>query len=146
MSNAMNDGSSSNNDSNNSSTNKYIVLAVWSRRAVWLSYFGLIAVLSLIILVWPSCNREPSPVIWAIQVGILACFLPGMIKQHVRTHAWLAFILMGYFMGSVSTVFACASTLLVAEVVLTVLLFIAATLYIRWRSKQLAFNDQASME
>lgn len=126
--------------------NKYTRLAVWSRRAVWFSYLGLIAVLSLIILVWPSCNRDPNPVMWGIQVGILACFLPGMIKQHVRTHAWLAFILMGYFMGSVSTVFACPSTLLVLEVILTVLLFIATMFYIRWRSRQLAFNNQASTE
>lgn len=124
--------------------NRYAELAVWSRRAVWFSYIGLLVVLSLIILVWPSCNREPNPVIWAIQVGILACFLPGMIKQHVRTHVWLAFILMGYFMGSVSTVFACASTLLVAEVILTVALFIATMLYIRWRSKQLASSHTSS--
>ncbi|KKK74472.1 hypothetical protein LCGC14_2883440 [marine sediment metagenome] len=118
-------------------SNDYAVLAKRCRAVLLLSYFSLLAVVSLNTLVWPTCNRSPNGVIWGIQVLLLLVFLPGMLKQNVRAYAWLTFVLLGFFMTSVSTAFACTSVLTLVEVVLTVILFIAAMMYIRWRSREL---------
>jgi uncharacterized membrane protein len=118
-------------------SNDYTLLAKRCRTILLLSYFSLLIVVSLNTLVWPSCSRSPNGVIWGIQILLLVMFLPGILKQNVRAHAWLTFVLLGFFMASVSTAFACTSALTILEVVFTAILFIAAMMYIRWRSREL---------
>lgn len=116
---------------------KYHRLSRYSRGVVWLSYAALLTVLSFNTMVWPSCGRQPNGVILGIQLVLLLMFLPGMVKQNVRSHVWLTFTLLGFFMAAVATAFACTSWLTVGEVLLIVVLFIAAMLFVRWRSKAL---------
>lgn len=118
-------------------SNPYARLSRYSRLTVLLSYATLLIVLTLGTLVWPSCGRSPNWVVWGIQLLLMLVFLPGLVQQNVRTHAWLTFVLLGFFIASVSTAFACGSVLTIVEVFITVILFIAAMLFIRWRSKQL---------
>jgi uncharacterized membrane protein len=115
----------------------YQRLSQYSRNLAWLSYAGLLLVLVLNTVVWPTCQRSPNGVILAIQLVLLLVFLPGMLKQNVRTYVWLTFTLLGFFMASVSTAFACSSHLTLAEVLLIVTLFISAMMYVRWRSLEL---------
>lgn len=68
---------------------------------------------------------------------VLLAFLPGIMKRNLRSHIWLTFVLLFYFLGAVSTAFACTSVLSVVEVLLIVELFIAAMLYVRWQAKYL---------
>lgn len=118
--------------------------ADYSRSVVLFSYGSLLAVFTLNTLVVPSCNREPNPVIWMLHLATLLIFLPGVINRNLRTHAWMTFMLLGHFLATVSTVFACTSALLLIEVALISSLFIATMLYIRWRSKQLKFTASAT--
>ncbi|WP_101759960.1 DUF2069 domain-containing protein [Oceanicoccus sp. KOV_DT_Chl] len=124
--------------------NKYTVLARRARITVWFSYVALLVVFTLVTVVAPSCNRDPNPVIWCIHLLLLLPFLPAIIKQDVRGHAWLTFVLLGFFMASVSTAFACTSWLTLLEVSLISSLFIAALLFIRWRSRELKADIAAS--
>lgn len=117
--------------------NPYTVLARRSRAVLIASYAGLLVVFTLVTMVTPSCNREPNTTIWIIHLLLVLPFLPAIIKQNVRAIAWLTFVLLGFFMASVSTAFACASWLTVLEVLLISSLFTAALLFIRWRSKEL---------
>lgn len=115
----------------------YQRLSRYSRRVVWCSYTALLTVICLNTLVWPSCNRSPNGVILGIQLVLLLAFLPGMLKQNVRSYVWLTFVLLGFFMAAVSISFACTSLLTISEVLLITVLFISAMLYIRWRSREL---------
>lgn len=118
-------------------SNDYQVLAKRSRQLAQVSFWLLLLVLLLNTVVFPSCNREPNWVVLAVQSGLVLVFLPGMLKQNVKSYIWLSLILLMMFLASVSTAFACTTVLTVAEVLLVVALFIAAMLYIRWRSREL---------
>ena len=125
--------------------NQFDVLARYSRICVLVSCAGLLLVFTLSTLVWPSCNRNPNTVMWGIHLLPVLLFVPGIIKKNVRSHVWLTFILLGYFMTSVNTAFACTSALTVIEVGLIVILFISAMLYIRWQSKALKQSEVESV-
>lgn len=118
-------------------SNDYQVLAKRSRQLAQVSFWLLMLVLLLNTVVFPSCNREPNWVVLAVQSGLVLIFLPGMLKQNVKSYIWLSLILLMMFLASVSTAFACTTVLTVAEVLLIVALFIAAMFYIRWRSREL---------
>ena len=118
-------------------SNDYKMLANRSRLLAQVSYWLLVLVLLLNTVVSPSCNREPNWVILAVQLALLLVFLPGMLKQNVRSYIWLCLVLLMMFLAAVTTAFACTTVLTIVEVLLTVALFIAAMLYIRWRSREL---------
>jgi uncharacterized membrane protein len=117
--------------------NNYQQLSHYARFCLLLSYSALLLLFAVNTLVVPSCNRSPNIVIFLLHLLPLLVFLPSLLKQNVRAHAWMTFVLLGYFMMSVSTAFACKSILLTTEVLLIAALFIAAMLYIRWRSREL---------
>ena len=116
----------------------------WSRRCrqlVLLCFFGLPVVFTLSLLVVPGCGRQPSIVIWLLHMLPLLLFVLGVIRQNVRTHVWLCFVMLGYFLLAVQNIFVCQSLLSAIEVALIVVLFISAMMYIRWRSRALAAAD-----
>ncbi|ARN74901.1 DUF2069 domain-containing protein [Oceanicoccus sagamiensis] len=115
----------------------YKTLAKRSWQITQVSYWLLVFVLVLNTVVLPSCNRDSNAVILGVQLFLLLVFLPGMLKQNIRSYIWLTLVLLGFFMAAVSTAFACTSVFTVAEVLLIVSLFTAAMLYIRWRSREL---------
>ena len=117
--------------------NDYQLLAKRSRQLAQVGYWLLLLLLLLNTVIFPSCNREPNWVVLAVQSGLVLVFLPGMLKENVKSYIWLSLILLMMFLASVSTAFACTTVLTVAEVLLIVALFIAAMLYIRWRSREL---------
>ena len=113
----------------------------WSRRCrqlVLLCFFGLPVVFTLSLLVVPGCGRQPSIVIWLLHMLPLLLFVLGVIRQNVRTHVWLCFVMLGYFLLAVQNIFVCQSVLSAIEVALIVVLFISAMMYVRWRSRALA--------
>ena len=113
----------------------------WSgscRQLVLLCFFGLPVVFTLSLLVVPGCGRQPSMVIWLLHMLPLLLFVSGVIRQNVRTHVWLCFVMLGYFLLAVQNIFVCQSLLSAIEVALIVVLFISAMMYIRWRSRALA--------
>ncbi len=126
--------------------NPFFLRAAYSRRLTLLSYTGLIVLFSLSTLVWPSCNRDPNVPVWLLHVLPILAFLPGILKQNLRAHIWLCFILLGYFLASVSTAFSCTSILMILEVVVLVILFISAMLYVRWHAKALKYLEAGPAE
>lgn len=116
----------------------YAMLAQRTRLLVLGSYFGLMLVFTLSTLLLPSCNKQPNTVIWVLHILPLLMFVGGVLRQNTRTHVWLAFVSLGYFMLSVTAVLACSSPLMIIETALIVLLFCSSTAFIRWRSRELA--------
>ncbi|MGK0501010.1 MAG: putative membrane protein [Oceanicoccus sp.] len=121
--------------------NPYQSLSKNSRRMMLISFIGLLGAISLGTLVWPSCERDPNAVVWSIQMLLLLPFLPSMLSQKLRTLIWLTFILLGFFMTSVTTAFACPNVLAISEVMLTVVLFISIMMYVRWRAREMKFKN-----
>ena len=116
----------------------YEVWASRSRRLVLICFAGLPVVFTLSLLLFPGCGRQASVVIWLLHMLPLTLFVAGILRQNVRTHLWLCFILLGYFLLAVQYIFACQSVLGALELALIVVLFNAAMLYVRWRSRALA--------
>jgi uncharacterized membrane protein len=78
-----------------------------SRRIVMLSFYALIAIFTAYGLV--QFIREGNMVavifLWLVKVLPLLIFIPGLHKRHLRTHAWLSFVVLLYFVVNVQTAF-----------------------------------------
>ena len=99
----------------------------------WLSWSALL--LQQTVDAWQS----QAPVfIWAVKLLPLMMFLPGMLRDNLRSYIWLCFICLGYFLVLVQRIFAQPDSLLVISgLVAVVVLFNAAMLYVRWRALEL---------
>ena len=99
----------------------------------WLSWSALL--LQQTVDAWQS----QAPVfIWAVKLLPLMMFLPGMLRDNLRSYIWLCFICLGYFLVLVQRAFAQPDSLLVISgLVAVVVLFNAAMLYVRWRALEL---------
>jgi uncharacterized membrane protein len=76
--------------------------------------------------------------IWCLKLLPLLLFLPGMLRDNLRSFIWLCFVCLGYFMILVQRLFAEPGNLLVSlGMVAVVVLFIASMLYVRWRAREL---------
>lgn len=76
--------------------------------------------------------------IWSLKLLPLLLFLPGMLRDNLRSYIWLCFVCLGYFLVLVQRAFAQPdSPLVITGMVAVVVLFIAAMLYVRWRAREL---------
>jgi uncharacterized membrane protein len=76
--------------------------------------------------------------IWALKLGPLLLFLPGMYRDNLRSYIWLCFVSNMYFVVLVQRIFAQpGSPLVITGLVAVVLLFTFAMLYVRWRARDL---------
>ncbi|MGL6258124.1 DUF2069 domain-containing protein [Vibrio sp. WXL103] len=108
-------------------------------------YFALCAHLALLIwvVVWQS-TLSPNPQISPIALTLLWATplllpLPGMLAGKPYTHAWTNFILMLYFLHSLTIVYLDEGErwLAIVELVIVSAAFIANTLYARMRGREL---------
>ena len=77
-------------------------------------------------------------VIWCGKLLPLLLFLPGILKDRLRSFIWLCFISLLYFITLVERLFAVPGSLLSqAGMVAVVVLFITAMLYVRARGREL---------
>ena len=80
--------------------------------------------------------------IWVLKILPLLLFLPGMLKDNLRSFIWLCFVCLGYFLILVQRIFAQPdNTLVIGGLVAVVILFIAAMMYVRWRARELSIPD-----
>lgn len=80
--------------------------------------------------------------IWVLKVLPLLIFVPGMLKDNLRSYIWLCFVCLGYFMILVQRIFAQPDSLMVVTgLVAVVILFTVAMLYVRWRARDLRAID-----
>ncbi len=81
-------------------------------------------------------HRAPW-IVWLAYCLPLLIFLPGMLRDRLRSYIWLCFICLLYFMRLVVKLFAePGSALAIVGTVAVVTLFIAAMMYVRWRARE----------
>ncbi len=103
-----------------------------------ISYVALIAALSLSTWVWVQEGRQPSIAIWVIRILPLAVFAYSVFKHQLKGLAWLCFVTLGYFVMAVTQSMSPRALMINhVELVLIVLLFCSATLFIRWHARLL---------
>lgn len=110
--------------------------AQWRLRAAvftWGSY-GL-------LLLQQAADAWVEQVPWIIllvKLCPLLLFLPGMLRDRLRSFIWLCFICLLYFIVLVQRLFLQPDNLLViAGTALVVTLFTSSMLYVRWRAREL---------
>ncbi|GAB3370912.1 DUF2069 domain-containing protein [Spongiibacter taiwanensis] len=104
-----------------------------------ISYFALMVALSLSTWVWVQEGRQPSITIWVIRILPLLIFVRGVLREDLRTLAWLCFVVLLYFVMAVTeSMSPFALWINYVELALTVVIFCSATLFIRWRGRYLA--------
>ncbi|MGR2737007.1 DUF2069 domain-containing protein [Billgrantia sp. Q4P2] len=107
-----------------------------SRQLVLTSYVVLLA-----LLVWSGLAMEAgtnplTPIL--IRALPLILFLPSIIGQRPRGHAWLAFVSLLYFVQGVMVATLPGQGLLgVAEALVALALFTGCMFYARFRSRQI---------
>ncbi|MDG2046693.1 MAG: DUF2069 domain-containing protein [Halioglobus sp.] len=109
-------------------------------RLTWLSWLTLLLQQAV-----DSWAHQAPWFIWTLKLLPLLIFLPGMLKDNLRSYIWLCFVCLGYFMILVQLMFAQSGSLLVATgLVAVVILFTAAMLYVRWRARDLRAIDESA--
>lgn len=77
-------------------------------------------------------------IIWLGKLLPLLIFLPGMLRDRLRTYIWLCFVSLLYFIALVERLFALPGNIPAAiGTAAVVTLFIAAMMYVRWRAREL---------
>ncbi len=109
------------------------------------SYLGLMLCISL----WTLWLRPPDvdnpSVIWAVQIVPLLLPILGLIRCIPRSYAWLCFIVLFYFSAAVVGLYQNPQDLYPwIKTLLSLMLFISAILYCRWRTRELATPEKSS--
>ncbi len=102
-----------------------------------ISYLALIICLG--ISTWLNTLPEQTSVILVlvIKFGPLLIVLPGMLKKSLRAYVWLCFIVLFYFTRAVVDSFLTeGASLDLLITVLTVVLFTAAMMFVKWEKAQ----------
>ena len=90
------------------------------------------------LVLWPTAI-DTRVIIFVIQVLPFVALLPGIIKSHWRSYAWLCFILLLYFMNATLALFSPGRLIVDWFIMAAVIsVFMAAMLYVRWRRVELA--------
>ena len=99
----------------------------------WASWLLLLAV--QVADAWQS---QVPWIIWLGKVVPLVLFLPGMLKNKLRSYIWLCFVSLMYFLVLVERLFATPDSLLaITGMIAVVILFIMAMLFVRLRAREL---------
>jgi uncharacterized membrane protein len=99
----------------------------------WLAWAVLL--LTQIVDVW--VYHLPA-IIFLGKLVPLLIFLPGMVRENLRSYVWLCFVSLLYFISLVERLFAQPGSLLAtAGMIAVVSLFISSMLFVRWRAREL---------
>ena len=116
-------------------SNNYQRLSGYTFYTVLFSYASLLVLYVLTLLMYPSCGRSGNLLIAGLHLVPLLCFLPSLMRQHIRSYVWFCFMLLGYFLVAVPNALGCSTVLNILEPILVVVLFTAAMMHVRWRSR-----------
>ena len=108
-------------------------LAAGAGRVTWFAWGALFLQQAL-----DAWVRQAPWIIWFAVLMPLVIFLPGMLRDNLRSYIWLCFLCLLYFMRLVVALFARPDDLLaISGMVAVVVLFVAAMFYVRWRAREL---------
>lgn len=114
-----------------------------ARLAVMISYFGLLGLFTgdALVTLLKSAPLAVVLVLWLFRVVPLLIFLPGLRQSNLRTHAWLSFAILMYFMHAVVTSFVPGELFYgVLYASLCAAVFISVIFYIRVARKYLGMK------
>jgi uncharacterized membrane protein len=100
-------------------------------------FFGLFAVLMLWNTLWYPPSKLPVALVLLLTVLPLLLPLRGFLNADSRSCAWMAYLSLGYFVHGCVETYANALERLPAslEVLFSLMLFIGATLFIRFKNR-----------
>ncbi|MDO8861443.1 DUF2069 domain-containing protein [Haliea sp. E1-2-M8] len=105
----------------------------WAWWLIWLSW-GLLLAQQVLDLF----EFQPPWIIWLGKLLPLLLFLPGMLRDRLRSFIWLCFVSLLYFITLVERLFATPQAVLPwLGMVAVVTLFCSAMFYVRWRAREL---------
>jgi uncharacterized membrane protein len=105
----------------------------WAAVLCWSSYLLL-----MVQQVLDSWDHGEPWIVWTVKVLALLIFLPGMLRDNLRSYIWVCFVSLMYFMALVIRLFARPdSVLAMIGMAAVVTLFCSAMLYVRWRAREL---------
>ena len=107
-----------------------------SRAFWWLCWFSYGLLIGQQLM--DAALRNAPPIVYAFKLLPLVLFLPGMLRDNLKSYVWLCFVSLLYFVVLVERVFA-DPTGLAGWIGLSgvVLLFCTAMLYVRARGREL---------
>lgn len=109
-----------------------------ARLLVWLSW-GVLLLQQII----DAVMYQMPWIIWLGKLLPLLIFLPGMLRDNLRSYIWLCFVCLLYFIALVERLFAQPGAWLpIIGTCAVVLLFSAAMMYVRWRARELRASDE----
>lgn len=111
----------------------------WLWLAVWTSLLTLGVTMAI-----DGVGRAVPVVVWLLWYVPIAVFIPGMLRDRLRSMAWLSFVTLMYFVAAVQRIFAePASPRAQVELLAVIALFMATMFYVRVRGPELrAARDQ----
>ena len=99
---------------------------------------GISLLVLVLVQVVQSVSDQAPWIVWLARLMPLLLFVPGMLRDHLRSYLWLCFVTLLYFVGAVLRLFAVPGDALALSGLLSVVsLFLAAMLYVRWRAREL---------
>jgi len=108
----------------------------WSRITwclSWASWLGL--------FIQQFIDAYTSSLPWILWLGKLLpllMFVPGMVRDNLRSYIWLCFVSLLYFIALVERLFALPGNVLATVgMIAVVTLFCAAMMYVRFRTREL---------
>ena len=105
---------------------------VQSRRVILICYYLLIGYFLLSSILYYGNIQLVAIVVWLIQVLPLSLFAAGLHRSHLRTYAWLCFVILLYFTHGVLVAFDPNRLWLgLTQVTLCTTLFVFLIIYIR---------------
>lgn len=110
---------------------------LWTWWLTWFAWGGLL--LQQLLDAWLS---GVPWIIWLGKLLPLLLFLPGMLRDRLRSFIWLCFVSLLYFIALVERVFAVpGGPLGWLGLAAVCVLFCAGMLYVRWRAQSLRQAD-----
>ncbi|WP_448555573.1 DUF2069 domain-containing protein [Thalassotalea montiporae] len=110
------------------------------KKIALIGYFGLLAFMPLWLLVLEPSSLGP----WlALVLFVVPLFFPakGMLKGNPYTFAWSNFIVMWYFLHSLTSLWVSANKLYpLIELIFASLMFFGGTYYAKYRGQELGLS------
>jgi uncharacterized membrane protein len=99
----------------------------------WVSWFVL-----LCVQIMDSWAAQLPWIIWLGKIFPLLIFLPGMLRNNLRSYLWLCFVCLIYFLTLVERLFAePGSVMAIVGMIAVASLFNASMFFVRWRAREL---------
>lgn len=114
-----------------------------ARQASLMFYFGLLGLFTgkAVVNVISGLPLSVAIFLWLVAILPLSIFIPGLRKNDLRTHAWLCFLILMYFLHAVTVAF--TSGTLFYGLLYTLIctgLFCASVTYIKLAKKHLGLK------